>query len=347
MKTLFILLIVTSCWLIPGCHTVNPKLKEIQIDRFTKERTLEGEPMLSDIGNVILDIADSLLIIKTLDREEIFRIYETNTFQKIGAFGRKGKGPGEFNIAWYLDQYEEVDGDIKFWIMDRTSRSLQKYGLKTILSGDDIYPEEKIIFPPEANDVEFAYILPGDSLATVSIYGGIKSRLNIVDLHSGEVSFGPQFPQFADQADPQLNWHFCRYQPGKKYIISVMNYFKRIDVINFKGYPEYTLLYKEYDEAKVKQAKSLKDIPFYYFNAIETTDNYFFALCLNQPRKEFYKMSHPVEVHVFDWTFKPLYKLYFNEYLSQIAVDANKKVLYGLNPINETVYRYSLNFIYD
>jgi hypothetical protein len=79
-----------------------------------------------------------------------------------------------------------------------------------------------------------------------------------------------------------------------------------------------------------------------YYAGIEVTDNYIYALYIDQNYDDTFEVEKEMEVHVFDWEGNPVFKYVIHEYVTCIAVDENGGRLFGLAYLSENIYVYDM-----
>ena len=71
--------------------------------------TLKGDSVFSDKGIHFVSIFDTIIVTdKIYGNDERFDCYSLRSLKKLGSFGRKGRGPGEFTSAFLLKHFNYI-----------------------------------------------------------------------------------------------------------------------------------------------------------------------------------------------------------------------------------------------
>ncbi|MCC5943580.1 MAG: hypothetical protein JJT94_01490 [Bernardetiaceae bacterium] len=79
----------------------------------------------------------------------------------------------------------------------------------------------------------------------------------------------------------------------------------------------------------------------YYFDAC-VTDNYIYALYLEQPESKYLDEPTSTEIHIFDWDGNPVANIKTEDYLISIAIDEERGKIYGLDFFHEKILMYDM-----
>jgi hypothetical protein len=61
---------------------------------------------------------------------------------------------------------------------------------------------------------------------------------------------------------------------------------------------------------------------------------------MNQEYNEAYSVEKEMEIHVFDWQGKAIFKYIVPQYITAISIDEDQHCLYGLAINDEHIYKY-------
>jgi hypothetical protein len=82
----------------------------------------------------------------------------------------------------------------------------------------------------------------------------------------------------------------------------------------------------------------------YYYHFLDVDEKYIYALYVDKKYAEVKESVNSQIIHVFDWNGNFVRKLFVDEGLDFIKIDAEKRLMYGTNLTAEKVFRYKLPF---
>lgn len=306
---------------------------------------LKGDSVFSDKGIHFVSIFDTILVIdKIFGNGERFDCYSLRSLKKLGSFGRKGRGPGEFTSAFLLKHFDSDSTGVHFWIIDGTRKKLERFNLvKLIRNPYGTEPDFEIPFPDKVDSAYDAFFIHEDSIIIQP--GDYPSRFIISDVNLTNLFFSSLYPLIGTNSDPTLQQSFCILSADQRVLVSAMTWLDRIDFVNTStGLPVSTIVSADYESLNLTEIHENRDFTKAYFTDANILGNNILLLRKNSLRKNINKKS-PEEIWVFDQNFNPSYKIKINEGLNRIAVDPKSNMLYGIDTNSETVYKYDLSFL--
>ncbi|MDP2235305.1 MAG: hypothetical protein Q8J88_02620 [Bacteroidales bacterium] len=277
-------------------------------------------------------VVDSLYILyQTTEPDYFFTVYD-KSFNKIGAFGRKGMGPGEFQSVRYKNQYfYSEEGSLQMWVYDGTFFNGYLIDLnEAMLVSDDSYIITKIALPLFVQTLpEFFFIDPDNGIGRSDMYSEGRYFKSSTD---GFLWFG-MFPQLDGIAHPEnkkLAYHASSsFQDGLLY--SAMTFFPRIDVFYPNGNPKLSIIKKTkhilpnfLDESNPFNSYNVE----YYYD-IFVGENNIYALFVGQSRQELRTNLSAISsfLYVFDKSGEIKYNLKLPYLVSSFTIDEKRNRL--------------------
>jgi hypothetical protein len=312
----------------------------------TNEQKVEGYQQFcpSDIF-----VVDSLLVIREIICSDyFFYVYSKKEFKYIGAFGKKGKGPGEFGLLNFNSQYEkDKNGRIKLWVYDSQRLKAYKIDLKKAINdnGSEDFIEKKIPLPAQGYPTNKLVVLEDNHMLIGNNDMSEFSRYYTYDYVNDIFKWSEQIPK-VPKGTPYDNIgavYFGRYQYSLKHnvIVSALGYFPRLDFINENGIIYYTVIMDYDNPAPTFRDINHPDTPdnYYYTDCLKITDNYIVINNYNVKYK-FIKQHNvnSISFQFFDWNGTPKYNFILkkkNIDAGGFSFDEEDKILYFIDNNNE------------
>lgn len=320
-----------------------------------------GVPMeINVLGNraSALQIIDTCLIAFNTGKENVFEVYSTNSHNKIGGFGKRGKGPGEFG------EYASLTGQITF--DETTNRPIVHVFVlnENKLHYVDLYTSLKD--PNASNKFEMLSGLEGarivevihkeDSLLYFSPILPIQfpaarmMKYNLIKKTSKPTPFVPEIDipiREENKADAYTSV-FAVNDKSKK-IAAAPIFLGQVDFFDFNGEHIHSTNYNNFEKYRDELAKeniSMANIKQHIIE-MKKGNNAIYALNIDLPYESIRAKSTPGNSKVlkFDWDGKLLKEYVLDQPASSIAIDELHNRLYIFNPYNEdhSVWYYNLD----
>ncbi|MCM1177401.1 MAG: TolB-like 6-bladed beta-propeller domain-containing protein [Clostridium sp.] len=286
-------------------------------------------------------INDTLLIVQDQASEDNtyhFKAYSTNTFNYLGAFVRKGRGPGEMlhpHIVKCTSSERSLNVndnslslacaiDVEESISSRNTAIVQNTVLPPgVIDWLPLPDSRQFVLQSEKGEMIFRTIGScGEVLRTFDLYGGHNSEWQVTYLSSIFLNDG---------------------KTGK--VAEVMLFFPQVNIIDTeKGHVYSVAVSKDYRKWKsVMDSMIGMDTKEYYAGAASSPD-YIFAAYRKHPIIMQDDSAHyDTSIHVFDWNGKFLYRIEVDEEIGSMAFDSRTKFLYGIDRGEGRIVRYDLS----
>lgn len=317
---------LTSLILGPGCSSDPLKDKVVEFDKFQKEYQVKAEPVeWLDIWNYHgLRIYDTILVAVDWGQDKLFRVYSLNSHKLIGAFGSRGKGPGEFIRPPELTSvFSFVDQVLIIQCYDYERRTIQNINLSQSINAGKVVEHNRYVLPE--------YYLGSSPLLTddSKLINADSSVLQVYDPEKNEWIKSHK-PINTKQDLPQMFARIARIMyiekaPHLDRIVGSFNVQKRLHIYNTKG--ELLKVIKE----KGDPIFDISGKEFYgrnkvHFSKTFLSDKYFLVLDENR-----FDRDTGGELLLFDYEANALKKYKLDCYAYQGAVDWKEKRLYTCN----------------
>ncbi len=340
MKPHFVIFLLYLSFL--SCHDGDTNVLDgpnTVITQFPEEETVAGGKMdLEIMGINDLYVVDTFFIaFKPSGHNGFFEIYSTNTFKYLGQFLAQGRGPNEFLNVSYDGNYFHSGKDLVLWISDLTLNKRCSFNLtQSLKTGETVCDT---IFR-----IQYAW---GYSNINDSIAASIKPQqsnliFNLQNIHSKEILTEHKLYKtyiHCDENSYALGMELYKH-PQQNLFVGNMSFFNQINFFSADMKDAFSISYGQpvniFDNLQLTE----EELTTYYFN-LSSTEKYIYALYINQPWRQFPYFEKGVEIHVFDWSGKPVKKINIPESIVFFTVDEPNGYLYGLK-VPEEIYRYPL-----
>jgi len=373
MKNLLYLILIIGLSLFNSCDSIHDNDSPNRIFKsFPKTEKLYSQEIIisketSSMGDIV--IKDSILIMKnSYDRsEKLFHFFHKNSLLYLGATGRTGKGPGEYNGARLVESIGKSDD---LHILDLNNRKLFFLNIDSILKNPVYIPYKKTstsIQLEETRIVRASDILIetqlSDSTFLAYLYPAFENRFVIVNDDMEVIHLFGEFPPMENKGIPKDPFlvHFLSnfYQRGTLQVnkelgkmafshsymdlIEVYDLQSKLKLINIIGPdvnfpPDYQIV----GNGNWKNSSPCKSCKAGY-STIVSSAKYIYALYSD---KLFYDRSKSLAKYLFqfDWDGNPICKYELDSEVSTIAYDEETNRLFALNPLlTNSILVFNLN----
>ena len=284
-------------------------------------------------------VSDSIMVMADQVSENNpyhFKAYSTNTFEYLGSFVRKGRGPGEMiypSIALcnaeepYLNLYDYTAA----YMID-VEKTIDTRQTVAIYSTD--LTSDVIDWLPLQDSIQFIYAEEGEELVFhVVEHDGAHCR-----------SYHPYEDIDGKRCLTHLSSRFVS-NGNTGGVAEVMISFPQINIIDTESGEMFSIAvdnsYRTWKRVLGK-VMNLDMINCYY--GASATSEYIIATYRNLPLREMRGTGHGTSVHIFDWTGDFLYDIKVSEDIGNITYDCIHKYLYCLD-MDGGIIRYDLSAI--
>jgi hypothetical protein len=360
--SVIVTIIVTGCSNNSNDSNFNGKISWID-DTFKAEEVTLKEIELDGDFYVIPTVCDSFMIFWNYKLpKSFFNIFNLNTGEHIGVFCNRGGGPKEaYSLPYVYHVYKE-NGNVTALLDAANEQKLFIWDLSKSIESrttvfDTVIPYGRSSERGTTNCL-YMFRLDNDTLITrvdselLSLDGDMASApyyrkrtvysnqqvrdyriYNNEVIKKGKSDISPDF--FYSSSD-------C-IKPDRSKIVQGMRHLCQINIIDLasgqvtghriKNTPDFSLFNTE-----------MKNIKKYYMR-IQADDNYIYALYLGEEvdTRSSTKPYNPHIVFIFDWDGNLIKKIDMGHPVMEIAIDADKNLLYSMDVIEDKIYSLDLN----
>ena len=333
-NSVLVLLVMGMC--LGSCDRSEPKQNHELI-----EYKVEGEIIpfkgMEVLAPNSLNIIDNQVVVIESDLEEDFvKVFEAEELSFSHAFGKRGKGPGEFSSI--ISMPIPSVGNSSISIYDFVSKKVRQFNIQT--TDASIASELEYVLPPSFMVAQGAIFL-NDS--TVLVKGGRSDGLfSIVDAHSDSSfsvnPFSTNNGYYTSRAlrnffNTQLAIDFKRER-----IVACTIYIPELFVFNFDGELIQSFKTAPYDvEQIIEQSDEEKTV---YFHDVHLTEEFIYATYFGNQMSRIGEIlddensdySNLTQIFVFDWEGEHKETLQLaHGFYPFIEVTSDNKYIYALD----------------
>lgn len=336
---------ILACWLffilsIYSCRnekTADYFSEDTQIISQPLPVRLPGTLVVSDlIGVSNIEVVDSLIVLISPRNEKIFNVFDLKGNHK-GDFGIRGQGPNDLLNSRPTGQKEIVNEEAFIWVNDISNNSIKKVNLsKSVFEQELLIDSALSTYPMTMNAFKLNDSTTICESMTHDNYTLIKydyrngTKLTDNNVYQTPVenpfSFYKSIWRINDKKDKMI---------GAMYSVNQLNLWnlstdEKKSIAIEKAYPPDQVINKE---------TGLENWTF--FCDLEATNDFVFALYMDQEYNFSYELPKKMTLLVFDWNLQPITTYEIDEYILDIAIDPNQQKLYGISE-DDKVFEYSL-----
>lgn len=332
----------------PFVRTSLPELQTGEVnlteDSLGEVIELTGEQITTNqifkIAETEMLVKDSVMIMKNISGENLFRIFRLPDFKLLKTFGKTGRGPDEFQYS-HLVQSE--DKNILCFIFEITNSKLYKVDRYLNLTPANIQLEKsKSVFDEKLlysySDTDFFYV--GNTTAGKAIFRSNMSNDSILTTEVFYLSFSPKHRNWANYiGDFGAN-------KAKGRLVYAYKYFKRLVFMDTTGTKIRILNFKSEEVQKKEVLAQLGPDNVTQYWGMSCQPNYVYVLYSGRTpievSKQFKQENFYIFVEQFDWNGNPIRKFKLDHW-GYFCVDEKSNSLY-IASVNddEPVFRYKL-----
>lgn len=299
-----------------------------------------------------ITICDSLLLFHIFIQSHspyLYRVYNLNTFTKVGDCLLNGRGPNEFNqyTAMLQSQPEmKENGNTKIWINNFPTKIVLLNLSSTIATGKTIIDKEYTFTREGKRNIFF------ESNATYTLDDGIFLMNKDINRSKNPDNVNPeniyiiydyQNDKVLDTLKYQYNligWESIDKKRSK--IVKTSYLEDLISIYDIANKQENVLFHTFKAPHELAQIGNF-DIPRpdYIYQTCFIKQNLIFALYMKRKGGDSGEGTSRRYVHVFDLNGKPRYNLIIEEPIMTICLDERTSILYGIDDEGQ-LYSYDL-----
>lgn len=311
--------------------------KDTQIISQYLSKKLPGTLLIDSlIGISNIEFVDSLIVLITPRKEKMFSIFDIEGKFK-GDYGSKGQGPHELLNCRPTGQKGIINDEVFIWVNDVSNNSLKKLNLsKSILEQQLIIDSIISTYPMAMNALKLNDSLTICESMTPDNYALIKyDYKNGTKLSDNNVYLTPVKNPFSFYKS------IWRINDKKDKVINAMLSINQLNLWNLDTDERKSIVIeKTYrPDQVINNETGLENRTF--FCDLEVSKDFVFALYMDQEYSVSYELPKKMTVFVFDWNLLSIATYEIDEYIKDIAVDPNRKKLYGVSG-DDSVFEYNL-----
>ncbi len=303
------------------------------VEQFPTEQRLEGEPIpqLDDcLGIIDIGTAGSFLICKEHKTTYHFAIYDS-VFRKIGHWGRRGRGAGEYLAPIYYGQCEMAAGLVRIFLWERILQELYTVDIIDTTDSTGLKLSSKFSIP-RGSKLEPRILVRKDE----NTFFGVSDWMDCRFFSCDSTFRNPAIASPVFAFDNPIAHEICQscygVKPDKTRIAIAYFNMPQIDIRTSDGTIVRTVFW---DRIRPPQELDPDNLATYCYKA-DADDRFVYVLC-DDPDSE---TSGRNSILVFDWDGTPVAK-YSILRASSFAVDKQRRRIITVN-MNQTNSLYSI-----
>jgi len=331
---------VVFAFLTVSCGKKEPSAyfaDDVQVFRPKPER-LPGKLLIDSLmGGSNIETIDGLILLITPQNEKLFGVYDVMGNPR-GIFGIRGQGPNDLINCRPVGQKEIDNGDACVWINDVSSMSLKRVNLsKSTSEGQMVIDGVVKTYPMSLNAFKLNDSTTVCERMDPNNYSMIKyDHNNMEELSRQDVYRIPVSSAFSYY---KSTW---RSAPERGIVVGGMHTVNQLNLWNLETDERKSVVIDKplLPGQIVDEKTGLENRTF--FCDVEVTEDFVFALYMDQDYAVSFEEPKEMTVFVFDWDLSPVAAFVLDEYILDIAVDPSQKKLYGLCE-DDRIFEYDLS----
>ena len=291
------------------------------------------------VGISNIEVVDTLIVLISPNNDTLFTIFDFSG-KHLSSFGQKGQGPNDLLNCRPTGQKEKVNENLFIWINDISNSSLKKINLSKSVSESRLVIEDNAAtYPMSINVFKISDSITLCESMTRNNFSLIEyNHVSRKEISNSNIYLNPIENSFSFYKS------IWRINKNKDIIIGAMHSINQLNLWNLgTGNKKSLIIEKPYLTHQVVNKKTgLENTTF--FCDLEVTENYIYALYMDQDYNQSYEVPKEMTVFILDWNLSLLKSLTLKEYILDIAVDPNNKKLYGICE-DDKIYVYDLEKI--
>jgi len=310
---------------------------DVQVFR-PKPEKLPGKLLIDSLMGVSnIETIGGLILLITPQNEKLFGVYDLMGNPQ-GVFGIRGQGPNDLINCRPVGQKEIDNGEACIWINDVSSVNLKRINLSKSISGGQMIIDRAIkTYPMSLNafklneSTTICESMGSDNFTMIRYDHNNMEELSRQDVY--RVSVPSAFSYY------KSTW---RRAPEKGIVVGGMHTVNQLNLWNLETEGRKSVVIDKplRPGQIVDEETGLENRTF--FCDLEVTEDFVFALYMDQDYGVSFEEPKEMTVFVFDWDLSPVAAFLLDEYILDIAVDPGQKKLYGLCEDNR-IFEYDLS----
>jgi hypothetical protein len=330
-----VLTVLVSCNRMDFFTTNTVEIKNFKQEKRLVPITLIGE----EYGHNNIACIDKYIVLFSSARDRFFHVYSA-AGDSLGCFGIRGQGPADFvGVQW-----NGQSSGIGMWINDVNASKLRLVNIEKSLS------ERTTVMDKIVQNASFSInaFVRDDSLLISEQMSSDGYILVTTNLNNGQQTNVEKLYNYPVQNDfvyaHRSHW---RLKPDGSKMAGAMLSINMINILDLTDNSRISLVINPplTDPDNILEPNASEGKMTYYID-LDLTDNYIYALFMNQNYEEAYGVAKEMEVHVFDWKGNAKCKYIIPQYIRVMAVDEKNNCIYGLVEEDESdfskIYKYNM-----
>lgn len=336
-----------------GCDKVkDEKIVYLDISEFSATKDFSKPDTSIKVEGILFPLniysVDSIYLISNYRGAEYFFDVYNKSFIKIGSFGRRGLGPGEFQNLKFKNQFILTEANkIKLWVYDGILFEGYFIDLKKAIEdpNSDDFIEQKVTLPIFVQTIPEYFFLKEngtEGIGRSDMYSEGRYFLNKDGTDLKWFDKIPNVKPFTHPENLKLAYHASSaYSKYSNKLYSAMTFFPRIDIYDRTGLIEKTLFF---EENYIQPDFSSYGNPFNpgnydYFYDIELHSKGFFVLYVGEKRSDLQNPQNNIKstILAFDLAGNPKYKVKFPVLFYSFAYDEQTNEIITIDRNSEEV----------
>ncbi len=334
-------------FLFISCNQVNHK--RIEIKHFPETIHLAGKVIDEIQPQHVrrLRIVDSVLIVVNIEGRHFFEYYNCNSFELMGEYGNKGRGPGEFISPNLTGEFfkRTKDGPV-IHVYDWKRRSINYINLRESIHNKQ-YTCKSEKLPNTLRNIS-DIIFDNDSIVILIPDLDVKSRFVIYNRKLNSIKYIPFIPELIRGGIHENNQYFMYATDGncvsvkEQYFIAAPGGNGQMDFFEFSGNYLKTILLK--DNEYLKAAKYGKDVELIsgfniFYSDIQIVNNKIYSLFTIIQIPDL-SVIDKTKIYVFDLEGHPEKEYVLNKKIHYFTVDPTNNRFIGYSESENQLFMF-------
>lgn len=296
----------------------------LDVDTLNGTRIIWGDTLILSVDDIMY--FNGWIIVQSLETStSVFNVFDMDG-NLTSRFGNIGRAENEFTEGTTM--YGQFDSK-QIYVNDVNAAALKFIDVPTSIESGRCVVSGKI---PTTERVINAAVLD-ESVIVYAQMTANNFRLSIKNVNDTLAT--EQFDLYVPSDDPFGTYRsFMKVNAPRKMAALAMGRMNQVNFISLDNGKRSSC--SLYEDPVLPDEKRM----VYYCN-ITASDNYVYALYMNQTYEESYEVDKPMEIHVFDWNGNYIRTYVTKQYISRISIAPDDNLIAACD-IYDNVYIYPL-----
>ena len=303
------------------------------------------EPYFCDVSDTILVVTENKL------ENTQFKFFSTVSGKFLGSYGKKGEGPGEISYLPTMIHQDFIKNEGLIFL-DWGKKRISKIRVESMLERVDFIPQQYYVLH---SDLIFAQRVMYLNASTVVGFGGVRQgRLYVSNIRTDETTFTEFIPDPGfTVSERNIGYAYFGYfsiSSANKRIVTTSRYFNQLEIYDYNLNLLSVIRNENEFEIQIDTKGLVNENSRVYYNDIDVSDNYIYALYVNVNVNETLNEMlnddevEESEIHVFDWDGNFLMRYILEGYYESFTIDERNNRFYAVNPydISKNIYSFDI-----